>query len=145
MDKIEIDMINKPMVKNCIIYCDYITSEKLNKLGWNAYTPYQFYVTDDSVSTMSLDMDSCMMTELIAKNKNERLVYRPSVEQAIMFIKTINPNWHMFVDWDDKLKGYYFVVINKEIEYKYKQPTTPEFEYVDALIWGIEHILNRML
>lgn len=139
-----IDLINKPMIINCVIYCDYRTSEKLSKLGYNSYTEHQFYVSGDSISTVSLDTDSCMMTKLISKKKNESLIYRPSVEQALLYIKTLDPNWVLDVNYDNNVKGYYFIVKNKEKNYEYRQPSCPDFERPDAFVWGIEHILNRI-
>ena len=76
---------------------------------------------------------------------NINIIFAPKLDETYDFIFMKDSNWNVAVLWDDKLKGFYFVVQNIETGYEYVQPTVPgennKFKLYEC---GFEHILNRM-
>lgn len=66
------------MFDNYVDYVDIETSKMMRQLGWNLYTPTQFYC--DKITEMSLG--DCALIDLLGK----AIYYRPTIEQTLNWI-----------------------------------------------------------
>jgi len=116
---------------------------KLNEHGYNKYSPEQYIKNDaGEYHKTDLSFDECAYIEATS---NINIIYAPSLDEAYNWLSDKDCAWNISVLWDNKLKGYYFIVQNIETGYEYVQPTVPEEKNNFKLYeYGIEHVLNRM-
>lgn len=119
-------------------------AKKLADCGYNKYaeTQYVWSAKNNKYEELHKDLEWCAMAELA---KGAKLIYAPSLDEAYRWLLEKDPSWNVSVLWDNKLKGYHFIVQNIKTGYEYVQPTAPgEMNVFRMYEWGIEHALNRL-
>ena len=125
---------------------DYVSLSlalKLNGHGYSKYSPKQ-YVKNDAgeYEERHISFEECAYIEMTS---NVNIIYVPTLEETYDFMFMKDSNWNVSVLWDNKLKGFYFVVQNIDTGYEYIQPTVPgEKNNFKLYECGFEHILNRL-
>lgn len=124
-------------------FVSFSLAKKLNERGYNKYSPMQYVknVTGE-YDKVSLSFEECAYIEVTS---NINIIYVPTLDEAYNWLYDKDSTWNISVLWDNKLKGYYFIVQNIETGYEYVQPTVPgqknNFKLYEC---GIEHVLNRL-
>ena len=115
----------------------------LHEKGYNKYSDEQYVeLKTGELVHSNLSLEECAYVEMTTDKK---FIYVPTLDEAYEWILSKDPNWMVSVLWNNEVKGYYFVVQNKETGYEYKQPPTPnENDTFKMYEWGIEHVLNRL-
>lgn len=121
----------------------FALAKKLNECGYHVYSELQYIMEPDCVNYKQAHMSlgECAFVEL---TKKINIIYVPSLDVALNWINKEQPQWRISVQWDNKFKGFHFIVQNIETGYEYVQPTAPEEKDEFAMYeWAIEHVLNR--
>lgn len=118
-------------------------AKKLAEHGYNKYADFQYVQVKNSegYKLTNYDIEKCAMAELALGTK---FLYAPTLDEAYNWILKQQPEWNVAVLWDNKLKGFHFMVQNIKTGYEYSQPTAPgEMNVFRMYEWGMEHVLNR--
>jgi len=124
-------------------FVSFSLAKKLNEHGYNKYSSLQ-YVKNDAgkYDKTCISFNECAYIELTS---NINIIYVPTLDDAYNWLFYKDHAWNVSVLWDNKFKGYYFIVQNIETGYEYVQPAVPgqknKFELYE---YGIEHVLNRL-
>ena len=124
---------------------DYVSLSlalKLNAHGYNKYSPKQYVKNNiGEYEERHISFEECAYIEITS---NINIIYVPTLEETYDFMFMKDSNWNVAVLWDNKLKGFHFIVQNIKTGYEYSQPTAPgEMNVFRMYEWGMEHALNR--
>ena len=113
-----------------------------NSIGYRIYSDLQLLIDDDGIHETKFSLEDCALYEVTT---NKKFIYVPTYNDVLCWILQQDENWVLCVRWNNKLRGFYFSVQNRETGYEYDQPTAPgETNLFKLYEWGLEHIVNRL-
>lgn len=77
-------------------YVTLDTARKLNRLGWDLYTDYQYWKGD----FVQLGIEECALAEL----SGDEVIYIPDITQAVMYLQEKYPDYFIQIQRSKDMK-----------------------------------------
>ncbi len=126
------------MFDKYVDYVDIEISKMMRQLGWNLYTPTQFYC--DKITQMSIG--DCALIDLLGKE----IYYRPTVEQTLNWILDYF-NIIICVDVNHD-GGAYMYNVYDTTDVDYTKLSTAMFPFstpIEAKLYAIRSVLTELI